>query len=42
MIDFRENIPVLLKLLIGKVHHVNILDQIEFEPSAFYIMDKSY
>jgi len=42
MIDLRGNIPVFIEITDGKVHDVNILDQIEFEPGAFYIMDKGY
>jgi IS4 transposase len=42
MIDLRGNIPVFLEITDGKVHDVNILDQIDFEPGAFYIIDKGY
>ncbi len=42
MIDLRGNIPVFLAITTGKVHDVNILDQILFEPGAFYIVDKGY
>jgi transposase len=42
MIDLRGNIPVFIEITDGKVHDVNILDQIDFEPGAFYIIDKGY
>ena len=40
--DLRGNIPVFIAITSGKVHDVNILDQIFFEPGAFYIVDKGY
>ena len=42
LIDLRGNIPVFLSITTGKVHDVNILDQIIFEAGAFYIVDKGY
>lgn len=42
LIDLRGNIPVFIEITDGKVHDVNILDQIDFEPGAFYIIDKGY
>ena len=42
MIDLRGNIPVFLSITTGKVHDVNILDEIAFEAGAFYIVDKGY
>jgi len=42
LIDLRGNIPVFIAITTGKVHDVNILDQIIFEAGAFYIMDKGY
>lgn len=42
MIDLRGNIPVFLSITTGKVHDVNILDEIMFEAGAFYIVDKGY
>lgn len=42
LIDLRGNIPVFLEITDGKVHDVNILDLIDFEAGAFYIMDKGY
>ncbi len=42
LMDLRGNIPVFIAITTGKVHDVNILDQITFEPGAFYIVDKGY
>lgn len=42
LMDLRGNIPVFIDITDGKVHDVNVLDKIEFEPGAFYIMDKGY
>ena len=42
MIDFHGNIPVVLCVTDGKVHDVNILDQIVPEAGAFYIVDRGY
>lgn len=42
LMDLRGNIPVFIAITTGKVHDVNILDQISFEPGAFYIVDKGY
>ena len=42
LLDLRGNIPVFIEITDGKVHDINILDQIVFEAGAFYIMDKAY
>lgn len=42
LLDLRGNIPVVIHVSDGKKHDVNILDDIEFEANAFYIMDKGY
>ncbi len=42
VIDLRGNIPVFIDITDGKVHDVNTLDLIDFEPDAFYVMDKAY
>lgn len=42
LMDLRGNIPVFIEITNGKVHDVNILDRIDFEPGAFYIIDKGY
>jgi len=42
LLDLRGNIPVFIKITDGKIHDVNILDEIIFETGAFYVMDKAY
>jgi Domain of unknown function (DUF4372)/Transposase DDE domain len=42
LMDLRGNIPVFIEITDGKIHDVNILDNIFFETDAFYIMDKAY
>ncbi len=42
LLDLRGNIPVFIKITDGKVHDINILDEIVFEAGAFYMMDKAY
>lgn len=42
LMDLRGNIPMFIDITDGKVHDVHVLDKIEFEPDAFYIMDKGY
>lgn len=42
LLDLRGNIPVFVDITDGKVHDVNTLDLIDFEPGAIYVMDKAY
>ena len=42
LLDLRGNIPCFLRVSQGKMHDVNILDELPIEPGAFYIMDKAY
>jgi hypothetical protein len=42
LLDLRGSIPSLVIITSGKVHDVNILDQLIFEPGAFYIIDRGY
>jgi hypothetical protein len=42
LLDLRGNIPTFLHISDGKVHEVNILDQLLPEPGAFYIMDRGF
>jgi hypothetical protein len=41
-LDLRGNIPVFIDITHGKVHDVNILDKIDIEKEAIYVMDKAY
>lgn len=42
LLDLRGNIPTFIRITDGKVHDVNILDEIMPEPGAFYLMDRGY
>jgi hypothetical protein len=42
LLDLRGCIPSVIIVTDGKVHDVNILDQLVFEPGAFYIVDRAY
>lgn len=42
LLDLRGNIPTVVIITHGKIHEVNILDQICFEAGAFYVMDRAY
>lgn len=42
LIDLRGNIPTIIIVTHGKIHDVNVLDQIVFEAGAFYLMDRGY
>ena len=40
LLDLRGNIPTFIRITDGKTHDVNILDEIDPEPGAFYVMDR--
>ena len=42
LLDLRGNIPTFIRITAGKVHDVNILDEILPEAGAFYVMDRGY
>src|SRR5713226_9798407 len=42
LIDLHGNIPLFVCVTDGKVHDVNLLDQIAPEAGAFYMMDRGY
>ena len=42
LLDLRGNIPTVIIITHGRVHEVNILDQLVFEAGAFYVMDRGY
>ena len=42
LLDLRGNIPTFIHISDGKLHDVNILDQIIFEAGSFYVMDRGY
>jgi hypothetical protein len=42
LLDLRGNIPAFVHITNGKMHDVNVLDQIVPEAGAFYVMDRGY
>src|SRR3989475_11755933 len=42
LLDLHGNIPTFIRITDGKVHDVNILDEIMLEAGAFYVMDRGY
>jgi len=42
LLDLHGNIPTFIRITDGKVHDVNILDEIFPEAGSFYVMDRGY
>jgi len=42
LMDLKGSIPTFIRITDGKVHDVNILDNLILEPGAIYIMDRGY
>jgi len=42
LLDLRGNIPTFIHISDGKMHEVNILDELAPEPGAFYVMDRGF
>ena len=42
LMDLRGSIPTFIRITNGKVHDVNILDELILEPGAIYVMDSGY
>src|SRR3989449_9140279 len=42
LLDLHGNIPTFIRITDGKVHDVNMLDEIMPEAGAFYVMDRAY
>jgi DDE family transposase/uncharacterized protein DUF4372 len=42
LLDLRGSIPSFVHVSDGKLHEVNVFDQIAFEPGSFYIMDRGF
>jgi len=42
LLDLHGNLPSFIKITDGKVHDVNILDDLVPEPGSYYIMDRGY
>jgi hypothetical protein len=42
LLDLRGSIPTVVIITHGKIHEVNILDHLTWEPGAIYLMDRGY
>jgi hypothetical protein len=42
LLDLRGNIPTFIHISDGKLHDVNVLDQMIFEAGSFYVLDRGY
>ena len=42
LMDLRGSIPCFIRITAANVHDVNILDELLFQPGAFYVMDRAY
>ncbi len=42
LLDLRGSIPTVIIVTTGKVHDVNVLDDLVFEAGSFYVMDRGY
>jgi len=42
LMDLRGSIPCFIRITDGKVHDVNILDELVLEAGSFYVMDRGY
>jgi hypothetical protein len=42
LMEVKSSMPTVIYITDGKVHDVNILDSLELEPGAIYIMDRGY
>jgi transposase len=42
LMDLKGAIPTFIRITDGKVHDVNILDELALEPGAIYVMDRGY
>ncbi len=42
LMDLKGSIPTFIRITDGKVHDVNILDDLILEPGAVYVMDRGY
>lgn len=42
LLDLRGAIPTFIRLTDGLCHDVNVLDDLDYEPGAYYVMDRGY
>ena len=42
LLDIQRNIPVFARVSVANLYEVHVLDELVFEPGAFYILDRGY
>jgi hypothetical protein len=42
LLDLRGSIPAFIHISDGRFHDIHVLDMLQFEPGAFYVMDRGY
>lgn len=42
LLDVQQNIPVFARVSVANLNEVRILDELVFEPGAFYVLDRGY
>ena len=42
LLDLQGNIPSFIRITEGKIHDVNMLDELILDPASFYVMDRGY
>ena len=42
VLDIKTEIPCYVHVTDGIVHELNLLDMLEYEPDAFYILDRGF
>ncbi len=42
LLDLRGSIPAFVHISDGRVHDIHVLDMLQFEPGAFYVVDRGY
>ena len=40
--DVRGSIPAFIHVSDGRFHDIHVLDMLQYEPGAFYVMDRGY
>lgn len=42
LLDIRHQVPVFVHITTGSIHDVNVMDVLDYEALAFYVMDRGY
>ena len=42
LLDLRGAIPSFIRITPGNIHEVNVLDELDIEPGAYYLLDRGY